>query len=107
MPRKWSAPRLSISRSHEDDHAVDIRKNGAQKKDRHRHSASAFFLFLFSFLHLHFNLIYICKAKAKQKKANESKAKANESKRKQCFYLLCFGLCSLYSLKLLRFRRFA
>ena len=47
------------------------------------------------------------KANESKAKANESKAKANESKRKQCFYLLCFGLCSLYSLKLLRFRRFA
>ena len=65
------------------------------------------FSFLVFFLHLHFNLIYICKAKAKQKKANESKAKAKERKIKQCFYLLCFGLRSLYSLKLLRFRRFA
>nr|DAG44858.1 MAG TPA: hypothetical protein [Caudoviricetes sp.] len=26
MPRKWSAPRLSISRSREDDHAADALK---------------------------------------------------------------------------------
>lgn len=47
MPTKWSAAKLSSARSHEDDHAVDIRKNGVQKKDRrHRKKiASAHFFF--------------------------------------------------------------
>lgn len=32
MPRKWSAPRLSISRSREDDHAADARRKVLDKK---------------------------------------------------------------------------
>lgn len=70
MPTKWSAAKLSSARSHEDDHAVDIRKNGVQKKDRrHRKKiASAHFFFccflffyfisFISFLFIHSSAIY-------------------------------------------------